>query len=161
MDELEPIEEVDEKATVLDVIQKVEASLNDWDKGSVESHPDLAAPSCVLFCGGVNQLVKEALDLKGADPKTVGRLEGGPKSSPIFALGLTSDRAQPLLVIVLIFLLLAACQPPFLILLFLLVGFFSPLLSPLLLDSSLLFLDHLRHPMVCLWVPGEVESAAE
>ena len=151
MDELEPVDEVDEKATVLDVIQKVEASLDDRDKGSVESHPDLAAPSRVLFCGGVNQLVDEPLDLKGADPKTVGRLEGGPKSGPIFALGLSPDRAQPLLVIVLIFLLPAACQPPFLILLFLL----------LLVDSSLLFLDHLRHPMVCLWMTWEVESAAE
>ena len=151
MDELQPVDEVDEKATVLDVIQKVEASLDDRDKGSVESHPDLAAPSCVLFCGGVNQLVDEPRNIKGAYPKTVWRLEGGPKSGPIFALGLLSDRAQPFLVIVLIFLFPAACQPPFLILLFL----FLPLLS------SLLFLDHLRHPMVCLWVPGEVESAAE
>ena len=150
MDKLEPVDEVDEKATVLDVIQKVEASLDDWDKGSVESHPDLAAPSCVLFCGGVNQLVEEALDLKGAYPKTVWSLEGGTKSGPIFALGLTSDRAQPLLVIVLIFLFPAACQPPLILLLFLLA-----------VDSSLLFLDHLRHPMVCLWMPGEVESAAE
>ena len=151
MDKLEPVDEVDEKATVLDVIQKVEASLDDWDKGSVESHPDLAAPSCVLFCGGVNQLVEEALDLKGADPKTVWRLEGGPKSGPIFALGLFPDRAQPLLVIFLIFLLPAACQPPFMV----------PLLFLLPVDSSLLFLDHLRHPMVCLWMTWEVESAAE
>ena len=65
MDELEPVDEVDEKATVLDVIQKVEASLDDRDKGSVESHPDLAAPSRVLFCGGVNQLVDEPCNLFG------------------------------------------------------------------------------------------------